>query len=251
MPAILAIAIILLIWEGLCIFNIVPSFMLPSPVQVLKALASDLPLLWTHTKTTLVEAFWGLLIGTALGFLFALIMDASSLLYKAFYPIIIISQTIPTIAIAPLLVLWFGYEMLPKIILIVIVTFFPITIGTLTGLKSCDQGYLDLLTTMGASRIQKLWYVKLPLTMDHFFSGLKVSASYSVVGAVISEWLGGFSGLGVYMIRVKKAFAFDRMFAVIIIISLVSLGLMGLVSLLSKRLQPWKKFEKDGNEVTD
>ena len=144
-------------------------------------------------------------------------------------------------AIAPLLVLWFGYEMMPKVILIVIVTFFPITIGLLEGFRSADKDMMNLLRSMGAGRLQIFRYIKMPGAMSRFFASLRISASYSVVGAVISEWLGGFSGLGVYMTRVKKAFAFDKMFAVIFLISIISLILMKLVDILQKKSMPWER----------
>ena len=147
----------------------------------------------------------------------------------------------PTVAIAPLLVLWFGYEMLPKVILIVIVTFFPITIGLLEGFRSADKDMMNLLRSMGAGRLQIFRYIKMPGAMGRFYASLRISASYSVVGAVISEWLGGFSGLGVYMTRVKKAFAFDKMFAVIFLISIISLLLMKLVDILQKKSMPWER----------
>ena len=190
---------------------------------------------------TLLEAAAGLFCGVAFGFVMAFLMDRYDKLYKAFYPLIVITQTVPTVAIAPLLVLWFGYEMMPKVILIVIVTFFPITIGLLEGFRSADKDMMNLLRSMGAGRLQIFRYIKMPGAMSRFFASLRISASYSVVGAVISEWLGGFSGLGVYMTRVKKAFAFDKMFAVIFLISIISLILMKLVDILQKKSMPWER----------
>ena len=172
-------------------------------------------------------------------------MDHFECLYKAFYPLIVLTQTIPTVAIAPLMVLWFGYEMTPKVILIVITTFFPLTVGLLSGFKSADPDSVNLLRAMGGSRFDIFRYIKLPGAMPQFFSGLRISASYAVVGAVISEWLGGFGGLGVYMTRVKKAFSFDKMFAVIFLISIISLLLMKGVDLLQKKCMPWdEKLKK-------
>jgi len=164
-------------------------------------------------------------------------------LHKAIYPILVSTQTIPTIAIAPLLVLWMGFGMAPKITLVVLTTFFPIAVGLLGGFAGADEDAINLMRAMGANRYQIFKYVKLPNAMPSFFSGLRVSASYSVVGAVISEWLGGFEGLGVYMTRVKKAYAFDKMFAVIVFISIISLLLMALVNLLEKTVMPWKRIK--------
>ncbi len=215
--------------------------MLPSPVKVVQAFVDEFSALMEHSVITLSEAFIGLALGIFLGFVMAVLMDQFEALYKACYPLIVLTQTIPTVAIAPLLVLWFGYEMTPKVILIVITTFFPITVGLLNGFKSADADSINLLRAMGAGRWQIFRHIKFPGAMSQFFSGLRISASYAVVGAVISEWLGGFGGLGVYMTRVKKAFSFDKMFAVIFLISIISLLLMKGVDVLQKKCMPWEK----------
>lgn len=241
----IAPVVCLLVIAGLWLFvsegEIVPSYMLPSPVDVAKAFVTDFPLLMSHAVITLQEAVYGLLLGTALGFVVAVLMDRFEFLYKALYPILVITQTIPTIAIAPLLVLWMGFSMAPKIALVVLTTFFPIAISLLDGFRSVDPDSINLIRSMGGGTLKIFRHIKLPGATEQFFSGLKVSASYSVVGAVISEWLGGFEGLGVYMTRVKKAYAFDKMFAVIILVSLVSLALMGLVAVLKNLAMPYKR----------
>lgn len=236
-----AILIILAVWQFVSGAGMVSKFLLPSPLDVLKALVSDFPLLMVNAKVTVIEALTGLFMGVAIGFLMAVLMDHFDKLYKAFYPLIVLTQTIPTIAIAPLLVLWFGYEMLPKVILIVIVTFFPITVSLLDGFRSADQDTISLMRSMGATSLQIFRHVKFPGSLSQFFASLRISVSYAVVGAVISEWLGGFEGLGVYMIRVKKGFSFDKMFAVIFIISAISLLLMWAVNLLQKKCMPWEE----------
>lgn len=236
-----AVVVILVIWQLACSLELVDSFMLPSPIQVLQAFVEEFPVLMGHSFVTLTEAFLGLVLGILLGFFMAVLMDQFEPIYKAFYPLIVLTQTVPTVAIAPLLVLWFGYEMTPKVILIVITTFFPIAVGLLNGFRSTDVDSINLLRAMGAGRWQIFRYIKLPGAMSQFFAGLRISASYAVVGAVISEWLGGFSGLGVYMTRVKQAFAFDKMFAVIFLISVISLLLMKGVDYLQKICMPWDK----------
>ena len=235
-----AIVLILIVWQIVSAVGIVDGFMLPSPIQVVKAFISELPLLMRHMMVTLAEAFIGLGFGILLGFVMAVLMDRYEGLYKAFYPLIVLTQTVPTVAIAPLLVLWFGYEMTPKVILIVITTFFPIAVGLLNGFKSADKDSIHLLRAMGGSRWQIFCYIKFPGALSEFFAGLRISASYAVVGAVISEWLGGFKGLGVYMTRVKQAFSFDKMFAVIFLISIISLLLMNGVDFLQKKCMPWE-----------
>ena len=209
----------------------VPAYMLPSPIDVVKAFADNFSIMMKQAAVTLQETLYGLLIGIAIAFVIASLMDRFTIINKALYPVLVVTQTIPTIAIAPLLVLWMGFGMAPKITLVVITTFFPIAIGLLNA--------INLMRSMGARRLQIFRIIKLPNATASFFSGLRISAAYAVVGAVVSEWLGGFEGLGVYMTRVKKAYAFDKMFAVIVFISAISLVLMGIVVLLEKISMPW------------
>ncbi len=244
----IALLAVFLLWWIVTGSGAVPSFMLPSPVDVIKAFVSDFPLLMRHASVTLTEAFSGLAIGIALAFLLSTLMDRFDFLYKALYPLLVITQTVPTIAIAPLLVLWMGFDMAPKITLVVLTTFFPIVVSLLDGYKNVDEDAVRLLRSMGAGRMKIFRYIKLPSAITSFFAGLKVSASYAVVGAVIAEWLGGFDGLGVYMTRVRKAYAFDKMFAVIIFITLISLLLMWCVSLLKKLSMPWERTGEKENE---
>ena len=219
--------------------------MLPSPIDVVKAFADNFSIMMKQAAVTLQETLYGLLIGIAIAFVIASLMDRFTIINKALYPVLVVTQTIPTIAIAPLLVLWMGFGMAPKITLVVITTFFPIAIGLLNGFQSVDEDAINLMRSMGARRLQIFRIIKLPNATASFFSGLRISAAYAVVGAVVSEWLGGFEGLGVYMTRVKKAYAFDKMFAVIVFISAISLVLMGIVVLLEKISKPWEnKKEK-------
>ena len=209
------------------------------------ALCTDMDLIIEHSKITLTEAAYGLGIGIVLAFIMATIMDNFNILYKAIYPVMVITQTIPTVAIAPILVLWMGFEMEPKIALVVLTTFFPITVGLLDGYKSVDVDQVNLLRSMGAGKGKIFCHVKFPSALPHFFSGLKISVSYALVGAVVAEWLGGFEGLGVYMTRVRKAYAFDRMFAVIIVIIVISLCLVGLVNVIRRLVMPWINVNKE------
>lgn len=244
----ISVATVILLWLFVSEGEIVPSYMLPSPGDVVKVFFTDTGVLLSHALVTVQEAIYGLLLGTSLGFVIAVLMDRFDFLYKAFYPLIVISQTVPTIAIAPLLVLWMGFSMAPKITLVVLTTFFPITVSLLDGFKSADKDEINLIRSMGGGRLQIFRHVKLPSAAEQFFSGLKVSASYSIVGAVISEWLGGFEGLGVYMTRVKKAYAFDKMFAVIILISALSLMLMALIGLMRGYVLRYKKEKRSQKE---
>lgn len=242
-PTVTLVALVAL-WQLVCSVGLVPSYLLPSPVQVVEALVADLPLLLSHSVTTIAEAVIGLALGVAVGFAVAVLMDRFEVVYRALDPIVTVSQTIPTVAIAPLLVLWFGYGLMPKVLLVVLGTFFPVTVSLASGFRSVDPDAIDLMRSMGASRAQIFRYAKLPAAMGQFFAGLRISATYAVVGAVVSEWLGGFVGLGVYMTRVRKSYSYDKMFAVILIISALSLALMGLVSAQRRACMPWERVER-------
>ena len=246
-PGVLIIGLVLL-WHWVTSAGHIEAFMLPSPQAVLLALIQDFPLLLEHAKTTLLEAFLGLGFGITFGFLAAMIMDRYEVAYRAFYPLMVLSQTIPTVALAPLLVTWLGYGIEPKITLIVLTSFFPIAVGLLDGFQAVDRDFVNLMKAMGATRWQLFTHLKFPSSLNYFYAGLRISVSYSIIGAVVAEWLGGFSGLGVYITRVRKAYSFDKMFAVIIIISLLSLCLMWCVKRLQILTQPWLRTDERKQE---
>ena len=244
LPPFIALALVFVLWMYVCGSGSVPKFMLPSPRDVARAFAEDWQLILMHSRVTLTETFIGLALGIIIGFFSAVVMDRFKTVKKMIYPLIIISQTIPTVAIAPLLVLWLGYQMLPKIVLVILIVFFPISISLLEGFSSVDADTVNLMRSMGAGRVQIFRYVKIPSSLGHFFSSLKISVSYAVVGAVLSEWLGGTEGLGCYMTRVRKSFDYDKMFAVIIVISVISLLLIWLTGFLQKKCMPWERINK-------
>lgn len=234
---------LILIWQVVCSLELVPGYMLPSPIQVMQAFINEFNVLMEHLMISLSEAFLGLGVGILVAFILAVGMDHYRWLHKSLYPLLIISQTVPVIAIAPLLVLWMGYGMAPKVMVIFLVCFFPITISLLDGFKEADRDTIRLMKSMGANAKQIFWHIKLPCALPGFLAGLKVSVSYAVIGAVVAEWLGGTAGLGVYMTRVRKSYAFDKMFAVIFLVSLISLVLMKLVSLLERKVMPYKRIQ--------
>jgi ABC-type nitrate/sulfonate/bicarbonate transport system permease component len=232
--------LLLLLWQGISASGLVPPFMLPSPVQIGAAAVKDFPLLMGHLLRTLEEAAAGLALALAFSFILAVFMDANRFLKDAVSPLLILTQTMPTIALAPLLILWMGYGTTPKIALVFLTCFFPLTVGLLGAFANADEDELRLLKSMGANRVQLYRYIKLPQSLGAFFSGLRISASYSIIGAVISEWLGGDAGLGVYMIRVRKSYSFDRLFAAIVLVALLSLCLLKIVELIERMAMPWK-----------
>jgi ABC-type nitrate/sulfonate/bicarbonate transport system permease component len=245
-PPAVAFGALLALWQGLCLSGLLPGFMLPSPGRVALAFVGDFPLLMSHLGVTLWEAACGLALSVAAAVALAVLMDNSGPLKRAVMPVLLLTQTIPAIAVAPLLVLWLGYGAAPKVALVFLTCFFPIAVGLLGGLAQTDPDAVRLLQSMGTNHRQVYRFLKLPTALPAFFSGLRISAAYSIVGAVVSEWLGGNAGLGVYMTRVRKSYSFDKMFAVILLTALLSLLLMGLVALLERVAMPYRN-EKRGN----
>jgi ABC-type nitrate/sulfonate/bicarbonate transport system permease component len=236
---------LLLIWELAVRINHLPSYILPSPLQIIKTLAGTWPLLLMHTISTLEEAILGFILAIVIAFITAFLLDYFYWLNKAVYPLLIVSQTIPIITLAPLFLIWFGWGILPKIIVVVMVCFFPIVISLLNGLNSVDPDLINLFRSMGASRIAIFKMVKLPSALPVFFSGLKISASYSIMAAVIGEWLGAERGLGYFMTIAQKSFRVDRVLAAVVLIALLSLLLVKVIDLAQWFFIPWNRGQKE------
>ena len=238
-----AIAGLLLLagWEAVGIWGWLPPYLLPPPTRVVQALFKDASLLWTHGLATMSAAATGFVLAVFFGAILALWLDHSPIIRRIVYPYLITSQTVPIVTLAPLFALWFGFGLLPKVLIVVLVCFFPITISFLEGLASVDNELLNLMRSMGATSWQQYRWVKLPAAMPSFFSGLKISGTYSIMGAVIGEWIGGRSGLGVYMMRVRQSFATDRVFAVIVVIVFLSLLVLKTIRVMEERAMPWRK----------
>ncbi|EPZ62349.1 binding--dependent transport system inner membrane component family protein [[Clostridium] sordellii ATCC 9714] len=161
-------------------------------------------------------------------------MDFLPILKKCFYPILVVSQTIPTITIAPLLVIWFGFDTLPKILMVSLTCFFPIFVSLVDGFENVDKDYINLFRTMNSNKLQTFIHLKFPMSLENLFSGIKISATYMVVAATVAEWLGGTKGLGVYMVKAKSSYALDKVFASTIIVILFSLIFVGITQVVKK-----------------
>ncbi len=230
------VVLILVFWQMCVSLEVIPDYLLPSPLQIVEAFIEDFPLLMEHAKYTLATAFIGTAIGLIISFVLSILMDLSKTMKELIYPVILLNQTIPTIAIAPLLIIWLGYGITPKVVLVVLAVFFPITIALVDGYQSLSREHLNLFKSMKASKYQLYRHLKIPSAMGSFFTGLKVALSYALISAVIAEWLGGYHGLGVYMTRVRKSYDLDSMFAVIFLISFLTILLIGLVKWLERRV---------------
>jgi len=238
-PPALVILLSIIVWQVIAVQSGLSAFILPSPAQVIEAGWDTRQVLIDAIGITLLETAIGLAVALVLGVSVAAAMDFSPFLQKALYPLLVASQTIQILAIAPLLIIWFGFGLLPKILVVVLFCFFPLAVNTADGLRSTDPDYIALLRSMGATRSQIWRMVRLPAALPSFFSGLRIAVTYSVVAATIGEWVGGSGGLGVYLLRSKNALATDQVFVAMLITTLLSIGLFVLVYLIERLALPW------------
>lgn len=235
---------LLLVWGAVTVGGVVPPYILPSPIQVLLVLVGRFPVMLPHILSTLEATVLGIVVALATASVLGVVMAIVPAVRRALYPLIIVTQTVPLIALAPLFILWFGFGLLPRILVVGLVCFFPILVSIMEGLSSVDSDQIDLLRSMGASRLDLFLRAQVPASVPHLFAGLRISATYSVMGAVIGEWLGGSEGIGVYMLRSQKAFALDRVFAAILVVVLFSFLVFGIVVGLQYLATPWMRTGK-------
>lgn len=226
-------------WEGFVRAASVDPVFLPAPSRVLRATWESAGLLSLHGRQTLLEAVLGLGLALLAGVFFGVLVELSPLLRRSIYPLLVISQTIPMIALAPLLVIWFGFGIAPKLLVVALVCFFPLAVAMADGLASAEPDTVRLLRSMGASRAQLFFKVRLPQSLPYLFSGAKIAVTYAIIGAIFGEWVGAYEGLGIFMQRAKSSFRTDLVFAAILVTSLLSVGLFGLVALLERAMLPW------------
>ncbi len=241
-PAGFVVAVIAL-WEGAVRFFHIEKWLLPAPSNIALALWDVRGLLAGHAVRTLVEAGAGFSLAVAVGLALAAVIDSSPLVGRSIYPLLVTSQTIPVIVLAPLLVIWFGYGLLPKVLVVALTCFFPVVVTTADGLAAADREMQNLLRAMGASARQVFWKVKVPAALPFLFTGLKVGGTYAVIGAVVGEWMGADAGLGVFLTRSSHSYLTERVFAGIVVITVVSLAIFGALELLGRAVMPWRHRE--------
>ena len=243
LPPVIAFLALLGLWQAVSTAGLVPADMLPAPTRVAASGAAQADALLHHATPTLVATLAGFGLSVSVAFATATLLDFSSLARRALLPLLITSQTLPLIALAPLVVLWFGFGLLPKILLVAFVTFFPMVIGFLRGFASADPEAERLLESMGASRTAIFRLLRLPASTASFFSALRISITYAVVGAIFAEYAGAVSGLGVYMQSMKHIFRTDLVLAAVLVSTILTLALYGAVVLLERLCAPWLRIE--------
>ena len=240
----ITLMIVLGIWEGLVRILNISSYVLPAPSKIGLAVITDFANLWSHSMVTLQEAVLGLVISTILAVVIAVLMDISQTIYHSLFPYLVVTQTVPVLVLGPLFTIWFGFGMMPKVLIVILMCFFPIVISLSDALKNVDKNQMNLLRSFGANKMQQYLYVKLPAAATALISGLKVSATYCIGGAIVGEWLSASAGLGYYMIRLKNGFMMDKVFACVLAIIFWSLALNFMVSILEWIIFPYTRKRK-------
>jgi len=243
----LVIAGLLLLWEILVSINDVPKGILPPPSKIMQESFFLREQLMGHALTTMTEAVVGLVLAALLGTVVAGALASLAILRKALLPILVISQNIPMMILAPLIVVWFGFGIEPKIAVVTLVCFFPIAVSSADALMNADKDLLDLMKSMGASRLQVLRYVRIPQAVPSFFSGLQIAATYAVLGAVFAEFSGGTSGLWIFIGRSQRAYRTDQVFAAVFLIAILSIVLFLLVRWMAHISTPWNRVGSDAD----
>jgi len=233
----------LVLWQAATSFLPIPEYVLPSPAETVQAVLGDLSFLGPHVGMTALATVTGFVLAIALGLLIGTLMNASLLARDLLYPPLVLSQAVPLIAIAPLILIWFGFGLLAKTLIVAFVCLFPIAVNTYEGFRTVEAGFRELLDTFGATSGDRYRHLYLPATLPGIVAGAKIAATYSVLGAVIGEWLGGSKGMGVYMTRALSSVRVDRMFGAIAIVMLLSFGMFRIVDWIGRRLTPWMQHQ--------
>ncbi len=245
----LLLFLLLAAWEISVHWFDVKPFILPAPSQVLVTFIENFPMLTWHGAVTFSEILLGLLLGGLGGILLAVVVFYSPILDKALYPLIIGSQMIPVFAIAPILIVWMGYGLWPKVTVAALISFFPLVVNVSDGLREPTDEAVDLFRSLGATRRQVFWKLRLPASLPTLFSGLKVSATLSVVGATIGEWVGSHQGLGYLMLQSNARLRMSLVFAAIVMLAILGLLLFGAIRIIEKRVVHWRAAKADTREV--
>lgn len=240
-PAIALGLVVLLLWQSLSSLGLLSPNLLPGPLAIGRSLVADQPLWMPHLQTTLLTALAGFALALLLALLLCIAMDRFAWLKRALYPWLLVSQMVPIIFVYPLMLIWLGFGLAAKVAVVTLVCFFPMAVSLSDGLARTPVAWQRMLLSFGASEWQRFRYLRFPAALPATFSGLRISATYCVMGAVLGEWLGARSGLGVYMLRAYKSFNSARVFAAVVLVVGLSLLLVGLIRLAERR---WSYTER-------
>lgn len=249
LPVALGALVLLGLWQVVVATGGVAPRLLPSPARVVQQAWAHREALATHAAATLTVTVVGFGCSVAVAWALALVLDRLPRLRVGVVPLLVASQTVPVLVVAPLLVLWFGFGLLPKVLVVTLVTFFPVALGLVEGLGAAGPGASALLATMGATRRQELVHVRLPAALPRFFTALRIGVTYAVVGAVVAEYAGAVHGLGTWMTMQRAAFRTDLVLAAVGVCAALTLTLYGATCLLERALVPWARPRRAGRGV--
>ncbi|MBF6591495.1 MAG: ABC transporter permease, partial [Ktedonobacterales bacterium] len=238
-PAVAVVVALLALWQWYASGPGANAFILPTPLAVATSLVTRRDALWANTWVTLRETLLGFAAALGAGVVFGVLVDSSPWLRRALYPLLVITQTIPLITLAPLLVLWFGPELISKVIVVVLICFFPITVALASGLRAADPELLKLYRAFGAGPVRIFWSVRLPGALPALFSGIRIGIAYSVIGAIFGEYVGADAGLGLYMQLNQKSLAVAAVLAAVVVAGALSVALFELVAVVERLALPW------------
>ena len=233
------IAALLVGWEAVVRIREIPLYVLPAPSQVVEALIANRGTLAAHGAVTVAEALAGMAIALLLALVIGIAMDAFPAVKSGVYPVLVVTQTVPMIVLAPILIIYLGFGITPKILTVVLMCFFPIVVSFADAMGQMDEEYVQLVRSFGAGRWMAYRLVKIPAAVPGLISGLKVAATYSISGAVVGEWIGAQSGLGYYLLRVKNGYMLDKVFACVLVIVALSLCMNGVIRLFQAAAMPY------------
>jgi len=244
MPAIALSVAVLIFWEAVIRLFKVPTFVLPAPTAIVESLVANWRALAFAAQATALEVLFGFVLSAIVGVLVALVIVRFERFGRALYPLIVLFQNVPKVALAPIFILWFGYDLAPKILLIVVIAFFPVAIDMLAGLQSVEPSFVSLMRSVGASKTKILMRVRIPHSLPHLMAGLKVAITFSVIGAIVGEFAGANKGLG-YMIQFASTqLDTPLIFAALIVVSVLGLAFYYIVEYAERVLVPWApKFD--------
>lgn len=240
--AIISFLLIIILWEFMVHLLKIPDYLLPAPWVILKGLKADIFLFAPHVQMTLIEIVVGYLLAVILSILLALAVTYSKFLEKLIYPYLLTFQTVPKIAIAPIFVVWFGIGLMPRLIIVLLISFFSITINTIAGFRAMNREYAELMKSVAATEIQTFVKIRFPYALPYIFSGLKIGATNAVIGAIIAEWIASGAGIGYILNIANSELRTDRAFEAILLLVIIGILFFLLIALLEKKIS-WQESE--------
>ncbi|MBG6215187.1 ABC-type nitrate/sulfonate/bicarbonate transport system permease component [Cryobacterium sp. CAN_C3] len=248
-PSLVIVIALLAAWQIAVTAGQVQPAILPSPLRILEQGWNARDTIWANTVPTLQATLLGFAVSLTVAWALAIVIDFSPWLRRALMPLLVASQTIPIIAIAPLMIIWFGFGVLPKVIVIALVTFFPVTVGLIDGFNRTDREATNLLRSMGANRWKQFIYVRLPSALPSFFTALRIGIAYAVTGAIFAEYVGAQQGLGIYMALMKNSFRTDLVLAAVVVTATISIAFFLLTYVAERLIIPWHSKERRSRNV--